>query len=79
MKQDESPSRVSLAAIIAIALLARGLLCWPAVTQPERGVTHDSEMYLELGRHFTAAYLESLPDYHAASLLRTPGYPLFCF
>lgn len=45
---------------------------------PERAITPDSNLYMDLGRNFSAAYVQNAPEWLDASIWRTPLYPLFC-
>lgn len=64
--------------IVILGFVLRATLYWNVAQHVETAISPDSELYLDLGRHFSAAYIDSLPDHQADSLRRTPGYPLFC-
>ena len=66
-------------AALSVAILVRLFTLWVVIQHPERAITPDSPLYLDLSRHFTQAYVNTEAEFSRASVLRTPGYPLFCY
>ena len=66
-------------AAVALAVLVRLAVLWIVIHHPDRAMTPDSPLYLDLGRHFHEAYVLAETEHLGGSVLRTPGYPLFCY
>jgi 4-amino-4-deoxy-L-arabinose transferase-like glycosyltransferase len=63
---------------LVVAVVLRIVTLWVVSQHPERAMSEDSPLYLELGRHFSQAYVNADQDFRWSSVVRTPGYPLFC-
>ena len=52
---------------LALAVLLRVALFWVVTQHPERAMSPDSALYLELSRHFSDAYLSADAEFRWAS------------
>jgi len=71
--------KMTLRLAIAVAVLVRLVVFVIVAQHPHRAMSPDSPLYLELGHNFTSAYVSNDAAYQSTSVLRTPGYPLFCY
>jgi 4-amino-4-deoxy-L-arabinose transferase-like glycosyltransferase len=72
-------NRTAMRLAILFAIAVRLVVFSIVALHPERAMSPDSPLYVELGRHFADAYVTNDSAYHSTSVLRTPGYPLFCY